>query len=95
VRGSIENCGGAVVLLAPRDVALRQTELLFTGRCSAEGHFEIDNIRPGDYYAFALAKLNLLPPEFMASLGDQTVINRAAPVTVRRKEATSVELKIQ
>ncbi len=95
VRGSIENCGEAVIVLAPRDVALRQNELVVTGRCSAGGHFEIDNVRPGDYYAYAFAKVDRGAAGFLASLGDPTVLHRAALVTVRAKEASSVELQVQ
>ena len=95
VRGNIENCGDAVIVLAPRDAALRQNELVATGRCSTGGHFEIANVRPGDYYAYAFAKVDLGAAAFLASLGDPAVLHRAAVVTVHSKEATSVELQVQ
>ena len=95
VRGNIEDCGDAVIVLAPRDAALRQNELVATGRCSAGGHFEIDNVRPGDYYAYAFAKFDRGAAGFLASLGDPAVLHRAALVTVRAKQASTVELQVQ
>lgn len=95
VRGSIENCGGAVIVLAPRDRALREQELLVTGRCTAGGHFEIRNIRPADYYAFAFEKFDWMGFEFLALLDDQSLINQAERVTVRANESSGVNLKVQ
>jgi protocatechuate 3,4-dioxygenase beta subunit len=53
VRGTVENGDGGIVVLVPRDERLRFRP--FVAVSTFEGsQFDIDNVRPGDYYAFAV-----------------------------------------
>jgi hypothetical protein len=91
VRGTVENCGRAVVTLVPQADALRQPELVYSGQCSEAGRFEIGNIRPGDYYAFAFSR-QLMAVDLLPALG--IYLNRAARVEVNSGQTASLDLKV-
>jgi uncharacterized GH25 family protein len=91
VRGSVEDCGSATVVLAPRDASLQYAEFIRQERCSQNGRFEITGVRPGEYYAFAFDKgVGML--ELSTFVGRS--INQAVRVTVRAGEATDASLKV-
>ena len=54
VRGTVEECGSATVVLVPRDPALRRREYIKGTKCRANGGYELTAVRPGDYLALAL-----------------------------------------
>jgi hypothetical protein len=91
VRGAVENCGGATVVLAPRDTALQSYEFIRQASCQADGRFEISSIRPGEYDAFAFDRA----PVFLevASFAGRYA-NQAVRVTVRAGEMTTASLKV-
>ncbi len=92
VRGSVEDCGAAVVLLLPQDPAMRRQGLTRQTRCSEGDHFEILSVRPGEYYLFAFAPNSapLVPPHDL----DQEYLNHAVKLTVANNAGSLVNLKV-
>ena len=91
VRGAVEDCGNATVVLAPRDAALQYAEFIRQAKCQQNGRFEITSVRPGEYYAFAFDKpVGML--EFSTFVNRS--INQALRITVRAGEATDASLKV-
>jgi hypothetical protein len=98
VRGSVEACGAGEVLLIPQDPALGRDGFIHQTSCTQNGRFEIPAVRPGEYYAFALAvdapagvrrKLHGFHPEL-----DQNLINQSVRITVLANEATLADLRL-
>jgi hypothetical protein len=92
VRGSVEDCGAATVLLLPQDRAMRRQGIVRQAQCSEGDHFEIAWVRPGDYYLFAFAPGSsaVIPPYDL----DQEYLNRAVKLTVAGGSASQVDLKV-
>jgi hypothetical protein len=90
VRGFVEDCNGATVLIAPQDP--RIPDFTKTTVCRAGGAFEIAALAPGEYYAYAFAEA---PGALeLGRLALAPLTNSAVRVTVRANEATRVDLKI-
>jgi len=91
VRGTVEDCGGATVVLAPQDPLLQYFEFVRQAKCGPSGRFEITGLRPGEYYAFAFEK-----PAGMLEISSVAVkwVNQAVRITVRAGEATDASLKV-
>jgi hypothetical protein len=53
VHGTVENGNGGLVVLTPQDERLRVRPFIVVAFFQG-GMFALDNVRPGDYYAFAL-----------------------------------------
>jgi hypothetical protein len=88
VRGKIEGCGGASVVLVPRDPTLRRNGFFGLGHCGPDGNFQLSAIRPGEYYGLAMTGDR--GPSF-----DEGVLKQAARITVRAGETTtSPDLRI-
>lgn len=90
VRGTVENCAGGGVLLVPQDAALRGRASGHSTRCDENGRYEITAVKPGDYYAVAIAGNPLSPiwvPKF-----DDAMAKRASEVTVKARERATVDL---
>jgi hypothetical protein len=89
VRGTVEDCGSARVVLVPQERALRGlNDLIRHATCDASGHFEISNMRPGEYYAYAFDRQP--PIKDVAELLE----NRAVRVTVRSGEFSGAALRV-
>jgi hypothetical protein len=86
VRGTAENCASGGVLLVPRDPSLRRG-LSPSGPCDAGDRYEVRAVRPGEYYAVALAGNGPVPAV------DEALVKQAVNVTVRAGEASSVDLR--
>ncbi len=94
VRGTVENCGSAAVVFVPQDPALRMPEFIRGAACGEGGRYEIANMRPGEYDGFAFDRGPGLEEMFFGFHLDQGLLNRAAHVTVRSGEFTSVDLRV-
>jgi hypothetical protein len=92
VRGMVEDCGSATVVLAPQDSALQEPQFVRTARCGDLGRFQIANVRPGDYYAFAFDQWGGAA-ELLSGL-DQSLVNKAVRVRVERGAFGNVALRI-
>ena len=90
VRGAVEKCSGGTVWLIPTERALEPAFRRNT-RCSGNDRYEMTAVRPGEYYALALAGGGsgpAAPPEL-----DESALNQAARVTVRAGETISADLR--
>jgi hypothetical protein len=92
VNGTVDGSGPATVVLLPRDEALRGLDAVSRTERPANGRFEIDGLRPGDYFAWAFDRLDV------EALGDaafvRTLVARAATVRVNRGETASLALSV-
>ena len=89
VRGTVEDCGSARLVLVPQERALRGlNDLIRHANCDATGHFEISNMRPGEYYAYAFDQQP--PIKDVAELLE----NHAVRVTVRSGEFSGAALRV-
>jgi hypothetical protein len=93
VRGTVEDCGAATVLLVPQDLTLRRLPYIHNAKCKSNGGYEFTAIRPGEYFALAL---NPSDPafNFMSTDLNQGHLNAAVSVTVRPNEATMADLHV-
>jgi hypothetical protein len=87
VRGTADNCASGGVLLVPRDPVRRLGGFSRSGPCDASGHYQVTAVRPGDYYAIAVAGNSAVPPI------DEAILKDAAKVTVRAGESSAVDLR--
>jgi protocatechuate 3,4-dioxygenase beta subunit len=92
VQGTVEDCGGAYVLLLPQDPSMRRQGVVRRVQCAEGGCFEIASARPGDYYVLALGSGSpaLIPPYDL----DRDYLNQAVAVTVANNSAVKVDLKV-
>lgn len=94
VRGTVEECGSATVLLVPQDATLRaRREYVRSSKCSSKGTYEFAAVRPGEYYALALSASDSAF-NFMSTDLNQGHLNAATHVTVRPNESTQTDLKV-
>lgn len=87
VQGAAENCASGGVLLVPRDPVRRLGGFSRSGPCDASGHYQVTAVRPGDYYAIAVAGNSSVPPI------DETMLKDAVKVTVRAGESSAADLR--
>jgi len=92
VRGTVEGCGDGAVYLIPQDPALRSYSFIQQASCGPNGRFEINAVRPGEYYGLAAAKDSRIPLSPMNL--DQSLISQSVRVTVRPNEATVADLRL-
>jgi len=87
VHGKAENCASGGVVLVPSDPARRRPVFSRSAACDSSGNYEVDAVRPGDYYALAFAGNG---PVLKL---DDALINQAVKVSVRSGEASSADLR--
>jgi hypothetical protein len=87
VRGKAENCASGGVVLVPSDPARRRPGFSKSAPCDSSGNYQVDAVRPGDYYALAFAGNG---PVLTV---DDVLLNQAVKVSVRAGEASSADLK--
>jgi hypothetical protein len=94
LRGTVEDCGNATIAIAPEDLAPQRADMASTpiAHCTSDNRFEIHNLRPGRYYAFAFDQFEMNRAEFVASL--PALMNRAVTVEVKAGETATVDLKV-
>jgi carboxypeptidase family protein len=90
VRGTVEACASHHIFLVPEDRSLRRDGFIRIGVCDPNSRFEFAAVRPGEYYAIAMAN----EPRSFASLSDDRVLRQAGKVTVRLNETTSVDIRL-
>jgi protocatechuate 3,4-dioxygenase beta subunit len=93
VRGAVEDCEAATVVLVPQDLTLRRRPYIRNSKCTAKGGYEFTAVRPGEYYVLAL---NPSDPafNFMSTDVDQGRLNLATRIMVRPNEATLADLHV-
>jgi hypothetical protein len=88
VRGQVNTTKPCGVWLVPQDEPHRGRSFLRSSSCNSEGRFQIDAVRPGDYYLVAFAGDDI--PWYRA-LADDTLHKRATTVTARTGETVTAE----
>ncbi|HEY7391115.1 MAG TPA: carboxypeptidase-like regulatory domain-containing protein [Bryobacteraceae bacterium] len=91
VRGTVEACGGGHVVLVPEEAALRRPGFLRAAKCDANGRFEFQAVRPGEYLGFAMNWSG--PMLTYARISDPGILRQATKVTVRENETTAAEIR--
>jgi hypothetical protein len=93
VRGTVDQGEGASVALVPADDALLDSLFVATTSAGEGGRFELGNLRPGEYRAFAFDHIGdadaLTDAAFLKSVSAW-----AAAVHVEHGRAASVDLKV-
>jgi hypothetical protein len=87
VRGKAENCASGGVVLVPSDPAIRRPVFSRSAACDSSDNYEVDAVRPGNYYALAFAGNG---PVLTL---DDVLLNQAVTVSVRAGEASSADLR--
>jgi hypothetical protein len=59
--------------------------------CAPDGKFEILSVRPGEYYAFAIATDDYFDPNNNL---DNELLKQSTPVTVVDNEAITAEIRL-
>lgn len=83
VRGSVEKCGSGQVLLVRQD----RPRGTLVADCDALGRYQINAVRPGEYYAVAV-------PDFSLRPFDAALTQMATRATVRAGETTQLVLSL-
>ena len=92
VRGTAEKCAGGTVRLLPRDKAMRRPGFVLFAPCDSNDRYAITAVRPGEYYALAIAGDS--PAPWYATIPDDDgLVNNASTVTVRAGENSSADLR--
>jgi hypothetical protein len=90
VRGSIENCGDAAVILIPQEPELRRDQFMRVAKCGAHGQFEFSGVRPGSYYGIA----GHFTAHWREIGTDDRLLNQSTTLTVRNNESTSAAIPL-
>src|SRR5262245_56613696 len=93
VRGTVERCEAARVVLIPQEETLRSEALMRGAVCDSSGRYDVAGLRPGDYYAFAFDHIG-----YPTGLLDRTLVNALLPFAARAQvrigDATSLDSKV-
>ncbi len=92
VRGVVEKGSGARIALLPLEDGLRGLQLDFVVPCGADGRFEIGNVRPGDYMAFAFDRVE--PFALRDAAFVRTLARHAVKVHAERSGVVDTQLKV-
>jgi hypothetical protein len=91
VRGTVEKCAGGTVRLLPRDKAMWREGFVLFAPCDSNDRYAIAAVRPGEYYALAIAG-DSPAPWYATRWDDDGLVNNAGTVTVRAGENSSADL---
>jgi hypothetical protein len=92
VRGTAENCAAGTVRLLPHDKAMRRQGFVLFAPCDSNDRYAIAAVRPGEYYALAIAG-DSPTPWYATMWDDDGLVNNASTVTVRAGENSSADLR--
>lgn len=92
VRGTVERCAGGTVRLLPHDKTMWRPGSVWFAPCDSNDRYQLAAVRPGEYYALAIAG-DSPTPWYAAKWDDDGLLNNAATVTVREGENSSADLR--
>jgi uncharacterized GH25 family protein len=92
VRGTVERCAGGTVRLLPQDKAMWRQGFAFFAACDSNDRYEIHAVRPGQYYALAIAG-DSSTPWYGAMWEDDGLLRNASTITVRAGESSMADLR--
>jgi hypothetical protein len=90
IRGTVDNCGGASVVLIPKSI-----QAIAFGRvaeCRTDGTFEMSGVPPGDY-AVAAFHVSTNPPTLMDPAQLENIPSKGTSVSVAQS-AVTVQLSV-
>jgi len=87
VSGKAENCASGGVLLIPDDSGMRLRGYSKSGPCDGNDRYQVQGVRPGDYYALAFAGNGPVLPV------DETLLKQATKITVRAGTASTADVR--
>ncbi|SPE40840.1 conserved hypothetical protein [Candidatus Sulfopaludibacter sp. SbA3] len=91
VRGSVEHCGG--IMVVPKDLGERSRQMLPWTPCDESGRFDIGTLKPGDYYVVAFDRMpdddSTADPAFF-----EGILRQAESVRVDGGQTTTVTPKL-
>jgi hypothetical protein len=96
VRGTVEKGDGALVALVPIDESQSFLwEFPTILQCGANGAFAAENLRPGNYTALAIGRLDVTLYQFFLSDSAQwaNLAAQGTPVQVEQAATVSIDLK--
>ena len=82
LRGTVQDGEGASVVLLPRDTEYGSFRAVRFTECDTAGRFELDSLRPGDYYALAVRGLDKEALADPSLVPDIAKLDRAEPIRV-------------
>jgi len=102
VRGTVENCASGAVAAIPQDPSMRRPGFFRSTSCGSSGdsaagaggdsiRYEIDTLRPGDYYVVAISGDG--PDPWYLTKIDDALLSQATKITVRAGESSSADLR--
>ena len=91
VSGTVDGCGSGRVILVPVDPWLRRAGLVRDTNCGGGGQFQINAVRPGEYYGLAISGDSA--PRWSASMEGE-LSRLGARITVRAGERSSAEINV-
>jgi hypothetical protein len=92
VRGTVEKCAGGTVRLLPHDKAMWRRGFVRFAPCDSNDGYAVAAVRPGEYYALAIAG-DSPTPWWAAMWGDDGPVNDVSIVTVREGENSLADLR--
>ena len=92
VRGKVEKCAAGTVRLLPHDKTMWRQGFVFFAPCDSNDRYAITAVRPGEYYALAIAG-DSPTPWYATVWDDDGLVNNASTVTVRAGENSSADLR--
>jgi hypothetical protein len=92
VRGTVEQCAAGTVRLLPHDKTMWRPGFVLFAPCDANDRYAITSVRPGEYYALAIAG-DSPTPWYATNWDDDVLVNNAGTVTVRAGENSSADLR--
>ena len=91
VSGTVDGCGSGRVILVPVDPWLRREGLVRDTNCGGGGRFQIDSVRPGEYYGLAISGDSA--PRWSPAM-ESELSRLGARITVRAGERSSAVIKV-
>jgi hypothetical protein len=92
VRGTVDHCSGGTVRLLPQDKAMRRQGFVFFAPCDSNGRYEINTVRPGQYYVLAIGG-DSTTPWYGATWDYDGLVHNASTITVRAGESSLADLR--
>jgi uncharacterized GH25 family protein len=92
VRGTVEKCAGGAVRLLPHDKAMWRRGFVWFAPCDSNDRYAITAVRPGEYYALAIAG-DSPTPWWAAMWGEDGPVNNVSIVAVREGENSLADLR--
>lgn len=92
VRGTVEKCAAGTVRLLPRDKALRRPGFVLFAPCDSNDRYELTSVRPGEYYAVAIAG-DSSTSWYATTWDDDVLLPNATTVSVRDGQNSTADLR--